>query len=161
MTSVATLFRKARQSKNPKIAAKLRKQAAEMRQSRRVKKRSNGQGERVTRRQARAIERAQRDLVDAREREQQRLEHLDKVRELEAKHRDELKIMADIAHINVICAFIADMEGNQSLYGGALPASVMVSGMTIARIVAELREHGYSTEGKRGIDRKNITKNLI
>ena len=162
MTSVATLFRQAKQAKSPKIAAKLRKQAAEMRQSRRVKprkvKKTNGHDD-VQMVAGTEVTRIAGEM--RRERERERLEHLDEVRRLREKHNDELRTMSEIAHINVLCAFIADMEGNQSLYGGALPSSVMVSGMTIARIIAQLREDGFSTEGRRGVDRKNIHKNLI
>ena len=81
------------------------------------------------------------------------------IRDVEEKYRQQMIDASKIAHINVICAFIADMEGTSALNGGVLPPSIMVSGYAVARIIEVLRQAGYDTEGKRGDDRGSITKN--
>lgn len=79
---------------------------------------------------------------------------------LQDKHGDALRTQRELNHINQICAFIAEMEGICSLNNGALPPTVMVSGMSLARIIAQLREDGFDTEGRKGVDRAALRKAL-
>ena len=168
MTSASTLFRKARETKDPKFAAHLRRQAALLRQKQdkpAKKAKSNGKlyGKHPDQMNKKELE----DYKNAVR--QKAIAHLayveqDKtlqsaIKEIENKYRQQMIDASKINHINVVCAFIADMEGTASLNGGALPPSVMVSGYTVARIIDVLRQAGYDTEGKRGDDRGSISKN--
>lgn len=55
--------------------------------------------------------------------------------------------------INVVCAFLAEMEGVAALNKGPLPRCVMIAGYTLARVVDALRQAGYTAEGKEGMKR--------
>jgi hypothetical protein len=78
--------------------------------------------------------------------------------EAEAAHTNALRTIYEINSINVVSAFLAEIEGVNALNKGSLPPSVMVSGFTLARIVAALRNAGYTTEGKGSVNRLSLTR---
>lgn len=67
-----------------------------------------------------------------------------------------LKTVHEVNRINVVSAFMAEMDGVQKLNGGPLPPSMMVSGYTLARVYDALRDAGYTTEGKSGVNRGSL-----
>lgn len=77
--------------------------------------------------------------------EQHELEHLKAIHETNA--------------INVVAAFMAEMEAIQTLNRGAVPPALMTSGFTIARVVDALAKAGYSKNGWKQPDRREEIMN--
>lgn len=71
-------------------------------------------------------------------------------KEAEEANLATLKTVYETNRINVVCAFLSEMEGLASIGNGPLPKVVMVSGFTLARVIDALRDAGYSSEGKGG-----------
>jgi hypothetical protein len=189
MTSVSTLFRKARTTKNPALAAKYRKEAAALRRKeggraapkpkRKAKPKGNGSdtasiapfsgyehgamqpgdvtdwqleqildGTSAKRRYA-AGDQIRRLVSEAAQSAR---------RELEATHVEQIQLMRELNQINVVSGFIAEMEGLCAANDGSLPAAVVLSGTTLARVVQQLRDDGFTADGRKGYDRKAIRK---
>ena len=66
---------------------------------------------------------------------------------------DRIKVMHEAQQINVVCAFLAEMNAIATLNTGPLPRAVMIAGYTLARVVDALRQAGYTEDGKEGIKR--------
>ena len=64
-----------------------------------------------------------------------------------------IKANLEAQSINVVCAFVAEMNGIAALNRGPLPPSVMVSGYTLARVLDALKQAGYTENGKEGMKR--------
>lgn len=67
-----------------------------------------------------------------------------------------LKTVHEVNRINVVSAFMARLEGVQKLNNGPLPPTVFVDGFTLARVYDALRDAGYTTEGKGGVNRGSL-----
>jgi hypothetical protein len=65
-----------------------------------------------------------------------------------------LKQVHEVNRINVVSAFIAELEGVAAANGGTIPKTLVVSGYTLARVLDALRDAGHTTEGKEGIRKR-------
>lgn len=74
-------------------------------------------------------------------------------RKAETAGVERMHTQIEAQHINVVCAFLAEMSGIAALNRGPMPRAVMVSGYTVARIVDALRKAGYTEDGKEGMKR--------
>lgn len=77
-------------------------------------------------------------------------------REAHDHHRMMLKIQSDAAAVNVVSGFMAICELAQQANGGALPSTMSMSGYTAAKVYDALKEVGYTTNGRQGVDRETI-----
>lgn len=78
---------------------------------------------------------------------------VDGERKAEAAGVERMHTQIEAQHINVVCAFLAEMSGIAALNRGPMPRAVMVSGYTVARILDALRKAGYTEDGKEGMKR--------
>lgn len=77
-------------------------------------------------------------------------------RDAEEAHVSLLRTVHEVNALNVVCAFVAEIEGIQALHRGTLPPTLMLSGYTVARVYSALRDAGYTSEGKGGVRRESI-----
>lgn len=68
-------------------------------------------------------------------------------------HAKRLETLMEVQNINVVSAFIAEMNGIAAMNRGPLPPVIMVSGYTLARVLDALRRAGYTENGKEGAKR--------
>jgi hypothetical protein len=69
------------------------------------------------------------------------------LQEAEREHTEVLKALHEANSIKVVSAFIAEIEGIKALNRGVLSPTIMVSSFTINRVVAALRDNGYTEFG--------------
>lgn len=73
--------------------------------------------------------------------------------EADVRHIEALKQVHEANAINVVCAFVAAAEGWARSNGGPMPATAVIAGHTLARVVDALKNAGYSADGLKSMSR--------
>lgn len=80
--------------------------------------------------------------------------------EAQEAHRKALIHNNEQHHINVVCAFVAAAEGLALSNGGPMPATAVIAGYTLARVVDALQKAGYSADGLKSMSRGALEARL-
>ena len=146
--SATTLFRQAKEAKTKKARDALRKEGNLLRRAERNRKKTGKMDKEVAFLVKHAAEQAAAGgtggwkalTVD---------ERIKMANDDGAEAR--IRQQSETHSMNVVCAFIAEMNGIAALNRGPLPRALMVSGYTLARVCDALRQAGYTEDGKGGM----------
>lgn len=84
------------------------------------------------------------------------LHRLEAKQEASTLYMEHLKRARETNDINVVCAFIASVEGVMRANGGSLSPSIVVAGYTVARVLEALKAAGYSESGLKSMSRQAL-----